>query len=298
MCGLAEGAGLLFFQGINWERWGPTLHVSRPILSISPLFNVLFFLAIVLVLCLAGWRFPRLCVAQCVAGALVALTLYDWLMVTGRISRMGSVLLALGVGAAFSRWFVKHEAAMLRLAARTLPVAVAAGLITVAGVQGSSWLTEQRAVAGLPPAASNAPNVLIIVVDTLRADHLSSYGYHRLTSPNIDRMAQEGVLFENAVSTSSWTLPSHASLLTGRYEFEHGMTAVGPTPVVNESPNSLGGFPSLPELLAQRGIALGHSPPTALSSPATWASGAASCTLKTTFIRPATWRRAHFTDGN
>jgi arylsulfatase A-like enzyme len=58
-------------------------------------------------------------------------------------------------------------------------------------------------------------------VDTLRADHLSSYGYHRPTSPRLDALAQQGVLFETAIATSSWTLPSHVSLVTGRYAYEN-----------------------------------------------------------------------------
>jgi len=61
-----------------------------------------------------------------------------------------------------------------------------------------------------------------VVMDTVRADHVSALGYPRATTPNLDRMASQGVLFENALSTSSWTLPAHASLLTGRYPFEHG----------------------------------------------------------------------------
>jgi arylsulfatase A-like enzyme len=73
--------------------------------------------------------------------------------------------------------------------------------------------------AALPPAP-NSPNVLIIIVDTLRADHVSSYGYARNTSPYLDSLAQQGVLFENAIAPSSWTLPSHASILTGLYPHE------------------------------------------------------------------------------
>jgi arylsulfatase A-like enzyme len=67
------------------------------------------------------------------------------------------------------------------------------------------------------PKAWNSPNVLIIIVDTLRADHLSPYGYARDTSPYLTQLAQQGVLFENAIAPSSWTLPSHASMLTGLY---------------------------------------------------------------------------------
>jgi len=67
------------------------------------------------------------------------------------------------------------------------------------------------------------PHVILISVDTLRADHLSCYGYGRPTSPRLDRLAREGVLFERAFSTSSWTLPAHLSLLTGLPVSAHGV---------------------------------------------------------------------------
>lgn len=67
------------------------------------------------------------------------------------------------------------------------------------------------------------PNIILIVVDTARADHLSCYGYARPTTPNIDRIAAEGVLYENAIAPAPWTLPSHASLFTGLYASRHGV---------------------------------------------------------------------------
>ncbi len=100
---------------------------------------------------------------------------------------------------------------------------------------------------------ADAPNVLVIVIDTLRADHLASYGYSRLTSPTIDRMAKEGVLFENAIATCSWSFPSHVSLMTGRYQFEHGMGAVPRMPVFGRAVPSFHGYPTLGEALEQRG---------------------------------------------
>ncbi len=68
-----------------------------------------------------------------------------------------------------------------------------------------------------------APNVVLIVMDTLRADRLSTYGYERPTSPHLDRMAKRGLVFHNAYSTASWTWPSTASLLTGLQPEEHGV---------------------------------------------------------------------------
>ncbi len=64
-------------------------------------------------------------------------------------------------------------------------------------------------------------NLLVIFVDTLRADHLGCYGYTRNTSPNIDRFAEGSTLFLNALSQSPWTLPSTASLFTGLYPTRH-----------------------------------------------------------------------------
>jgi arylsulfatase A-like enzyme len=71
-------------------------------------------------------------------------------------------------------------------------------------------------------APANSPNVLFVVLDTVRADHLGAYGYHRATSPNLDALAAEGVLFENAFSAAPWTLPSHASIFTGLHATTHG----------------------------------------------------------------------------
>jgi arylsulfatase A-like enzyme len=71
-------------------------------------------------------------------------------------------------------------------------------------------------------APGNSPNVLFVVLDTVRPDHLGAYGYHRATSPNLDALAAEGVLFENAFSAAPWTLPSHASMFTGLHATTHG----------------------------------------------------------------------------
>ncbi len=67
------------------------------------------------------------------------------------------------------------------------------------------------------------PNVLLISIDSLRADHLGCYGYHRDTSPTLDSLASRGCLFERAIAQSSWTLPSHTSLLSSLYLRSHGV---------------------------------------------------------------------------
>ncbi|MCC6488350.1 MAG: sulfatase [Candidatus Hydrogenedentes bacterium] len=66
------------------------------------------------------------------------------------------------------------------------------------------------------------PNFLVITLDTTRADRLSCYGYERPTTPNLDRLARESIFYREAYSTSSWTLPAHASLFTGKFVSSHG----------------------------------------------------------------------------
>lgn len=67
------------------------------------------------------------------------------------------------------------------------------------------------------------PNLLLVSIDTLRADHLGSYGYERDTSPVIDSLAAESVRFETALAPTPWTLPSHAAMLTGMHPLEIGI---------------------------------------------------------------------------
>ncbi|RLE41833.1 hypothetical protein DRJ48_04785 [Candidatus Woesearchaeota archaeon] len=69
-------------------------------------------------------------------------------------------------------------------------------------------------------------NLILISIDTLRADHLGCYGYPRNTSPNIDKLAAKSLLFENFYSVAPWTLPSHASMFTSLYPSQHGAHSI------------------------------------------------------------------------
>ena len=70
-------------------------------------------------------------------------------------------------------------------------------------------------------------NVVLITIDTLRADHVGCYGYKRDTTPNIDKFAGESVVFKNAFTPMPTTLPAHSSIMTSMYPFEHGVRANG-----------------------------------------------------------------------
>lgn len=79
------------------------------------------------------------------------------------------------------------------------------------------------AVRGSAPARPAKPNLLFISLDTLRADRLGAYKYHRPTSPFLDSWAAKSALFEHAVTAAPWTLPSHATMFTGLYPSSHGV---------------------------------------------------------------------------
>ncbi|MFT7167027.1 MAG: arylsulfatase A-like enzyme [Paracoccaceae bacterium] len=74
-------------------------------------------------------------------------------------------------------------------------------------------------------AAGSSPNVVLIVIDTLRTDHLSTYGYERETSPHLTRLASEGLRYERATAQAPWTTPSIGALMTSRYPSSLGITS-------------------------------------------------------------------------
>jgi len=121
-----------------------------------------------------------------------------------------------GVG---QRWPLKP----LGIAAISVLLALAGGLTFFVG---QPWIRS-----GGPShdrASAARPNIVLITLDTVRADHLSAYGYSRPTTPHIDRLASQGVLFEDAVAASSWTLPSLASIFTGLLPHQGGANAFRP----------------------------------------------------------------------
>ena len=79
-------------------------------------------------------------------------------------------------------------------------------------------------VAAEPATAPKPPNIVCVILDSVRASNCSAYGYGRATTPHLDRLAAEGALYEQATSVGSWTLPVHTSLFTGLYPLRHGVT--------------------------------------------------------------------------
>lgn len=111
-----------------------------------------------------------------------------------------------------------------------------------------------------PEAASPRPNLLLIVLDTVRADRLGAYGYGRARTPHLDAFARQSVLYENCMSSSCWTLPSHASLFTGLLPIAHQAT--------QETLRLAADYPTLAELLTDAGYAAYGASANAVVGPA------------------------------
>jgi arylsulfatase A-like enzyme len=102
-----------------------------------------------------------------------------------------------------------------------------------AGALLAAVLTTSCGDGGVEPGRPGPHGILLVSIDTLRADHLGCYGYARQTSPFLDELSGRGALFEQAIAASPWTLPSHASLLSGLSPSTHraveGSEAIAPS---------------------------------------------------------------------
>lgn len=131
-----------------------------------------------------------------------------------------SILLACGLATEGGRWLGRRAEGLERFMRVSTPI-MAAGLVVLT-VLGYHRVTtaELRARAATPPAKPGTPNVLFIVLDDVRAASLGLYGCGRDNTPNLERWVQRGIVYARARSTAPWTLPSHASMFTGRWPHE------------------------------------------------------------------------------
>jgi arylsulfatase A-like enzyme len=119
-----------------------------------------------------------------------------------------------------SRWSGSNVRLTLETESRTLKQASSKDSRSIAAPFLALWGNPVLTSTSRRP---RRPNLFLISIDCLRADHVGAYGYGRATTPNIDRVAADSVVFEEAVATSSWTLPTHMSMLTGLPPSLHGV---------------------------------------------------------------------------
>lgn len=208
---------------------------SRDVVWMSPLGHLLFYLIVAL---------PLLALATIVSAeravrwsmmVIVGVSLFLVLLTHGELNIVARVALSVGLGVEFGRRLARRSPAVVRFARRSTWSLSVLLTVVALGIAGWRAVSFRRAIGRLPAPPAGAPNVLLVILDTVRADELSLYGYARQTTPELDEFAKGATVFDAAIATAPWTLPSHASLFTGRYpawlnvDFRHRLKGKDPT---------------------------------------------------------------------
>jgi arylsulfatase A-like enzyme len=176
-------------------------------------------------------------------GLILTMALSGWVfLVAPEVYPGAAVVLAAGIATVLSRVLAQYFHLTWPVIANSGRVA----LLVTLGMMGwtmPSALGPLAAANGVPSAAGGR-NVVLLVLDTVRASELSMLGYQRPTTPNLERWARRGVVFESAFSTAPWTLPSHAGIFTGRWAHE-----------LTDTSTMDGRFPTIAEVMRENGYA-------------------------------------------
>jgi len=247
---VALASGLLIGLGeaaaIGWRYFvrGALTHMTPHVVWMAPIGYALLFAAVaILLLPFRSRGYGPL------AFALAGLGLFGWIAMLPWALHPGAIaLLAFGAAAQIARLAAGAPARVSRAAGRALMGFGAITLAVAAAVFGVERRRESAAIDALGEPPSGAPNVLLLILDTVRAKSLGLYGGAAWISPEIDAFAADAITFDRAISTAPWTLPSHASMFTGRWPHE---LSVGWTSPLDDAE------PTLAEALSAEGYATG-----------------------------------------
>lgn len=246
--GLAEGINAVIRRRVHHL---PTGEFSWPELLWMPPLAAVITLTLLAVLFIVGDRLLR------ARGRLLGFTpmLLVGLSVYGAVRSIrpgvhafSSIVLAAGCAVALAQLPNTWLQGVRRSARWPLPLAFSALIAWMVVVPWYRRHVDNESRRALPPAAAHAPNVLLIIWDAARAQSLSLYGSERPTTPELVRLAQSATVFDRAFATSSWSLPSHASMYTGRDAHE---IEIGRTMPLDDT------YPTLGEVLTRRGYVTG-----------------------------------------
>jgi len=248
-CGLVAGLLEVGTIVLRKQMFDPNqlYDMSRHFVWLIPVTNLCVFLALGLFGWFVGLAWPRR--ARWLFGrGLCTLALLPMVLVAfPQIYVLAWLVLALGVAARLVPLFERNARGFQWFVQASFPVAL--GLVVILGA--SPWVGDRikqsrESARPLPPPGSS--NVLLIVLDTVAAGHLSLHGYERATSTTLVELAERGIRFDSARAASSWTLPSHAIMFTGRWMHE---LSVGWLTPLDET------HATLAEFLGARGYATG-----------------------------------------
>lgn len=227
---------------------GSSFHFNPLAIGIGPIVNLPLFVVAVAIAWLIGrnLRPPR--VFATIVFVVSALVAFEVAMVTRRVHLAALALLAVGCASVATRVAVRVPAWSLRL------IRASAVVMAIVAIVGGTLLAvrpsveENRALRSIAAPADDPPNVVLLILDTVRATELGLYGNPRPVSPNLDSLARNAIRYEFAYTTAPWTLPSHTTMLTGRYAHEFSSNWTQPYD---------GAHPTVTQLLRDRGYATG-----------------------------------------
>ena len=218
--GLITGFAEVLVHGIKKFLLHTWIFLGPDIIWMAPLADGLLFGCVgLLLLILARWR-PRLVSPRVALFVFLLLGLYSLLLFRPSLHWLASLVLAAGLAAQTARYIAARNGSFNALVRRTTVWLVVLVIGLAGGLRGWEAFAESRTLGSLPDPPSAAPSVLLIVLDTVRAQNLGLYGYDRETTPRLRRWARTGVRFSRAVATAPSTQPSHGGMLTGRYPRE------------------------------------------------------------------------------
>lgn len=281
--GFAAGLGGAAFYIIGTYVWFTLTEVGENVVWMAPLGEVILFGGFGLVLALLARVMPRLATLRWAVFILSFLCYASILLrfnsAMSQLHPVSIILLSTGLATGTTRLIVRRQAgfrALLRwtlgwtgvfrssgpapqpasnavaetdpLPSRRQVLVSSCGTLAglAVGYQGFDLWRERRTPPGIQPAPPNAPNVLLLVLDTTRAQSMGLYGYQRPTTPQLQRLAATGVNFRRALSAAPWTLPSHASMFTGCLPY---VLKVGYKAPLNTT------YPTVAEAFTQNGYA-------------------------------------------
>jgi arylsulfatase A-like enzyme len=225
-----------------------TLFMSRDFYWQLPLSDALLFLSLALLLVLAGLLWSRLRTPACVLFLFAALAAFAAALLWERIHPLAAALFAAGIGAGTARALGKRGEGVRPFFRLGTPIAILLLGALALGERTVRSAAERRRIAALPSYRTGAPNILLLVLDTVRAWNLGFYGYNRPTTPSLRTWAGQGALFERTLAAAPWTTLSHAVMFTGRFPTELSVEWDRPLDRT---------FPTLAQVLSEAGYATG-----------------------------------------
>ena len=247
VCGLIESVLRLIWRQVEHRFGDPDLWNNWHSPWLAPLALGVFFLGLGMLISLARGVAPRT-TARLAPIGLIAAGAWSILSVFPGVNSWVLGGLAIVVGVRIGRSARFDSARFRRFARASFPVLAGLWSLLFVSTGVVPTISEAWSLRSSPTPPKGAPNVLLVVLDTVRADHLSLHGYRRPTSPRLVERAGRGVRFDQARSTSPYTLGTHASLFTGHWMSRTSARVNAPLD---------GSRPTLAEHLRDRGYATG-----------------------------------------